>query len=56
MITVYLTKSFEGKSWIKAKEAIPKMHGWIVIIGSGFGQKDKRIFFSNHQTERIELP
>jgi len=55
MITVYLTREFEGKTWLHGKAAIPKMHGYIIILPSGFGRKDREIFFPMQQIERIEL-
>ena len=55
MITVYLAKEVEGKTWLRAEEAIPKMGGQIIVIKQGFGQKDRRVFFPSHMIERIEL-
>ena len=55
MITVYLNSNFEGKNWLRGEEAIPKMHGYIIVIKQGLGNKDRRIFFPSQQIQRIEL-
>ncbi len=54
MITVYLNINYNGHNWVHCKEVISKMGGYLLLIPSGFGQRENRVFFPAHNIERID--